>query len=289
LWLLGTLASVDGQVEESGRLLAESLDIRKTLGDRITDIVSGPIDLGMPLTWIGRIAVADAVREETLALYEVQGQPEQIALAHVRLATSKLHIGQFEAAEHHARIGLELCRKVDNQRGVGLALWLLALYSNNAGEIDRAESLLHESLAIFLMVEGAAEIGWVYSVFAIVTHRQGRPAAAKHYLFESLRIAFGVFGLTTIQIGICAYLHLLADEGQEERAVEMGALLEKHPLTRTSVGIRLIYAERLAEIRAALPANVVAEAETRGRARDFHETAAEILAELESLTLPERE
>jgi predicted ATPase len=108
LWLLGTLAILQGQVEESSRLLGESLDIRKTLGDLITDIASGPLDLGMTLTWIGRMAEADAVREEALALYEEQGQPEQIALAHVRLATSKVHTGQLEAVERHARIGLHV-------------------------------------------------------------------------------------------------------------------------------------------------------------------------------------
>ncbi len=73
LWLLGTLAILAGQVERSKRLLGESLDLREMLGDRITDIAAGPLDLGMTLTWIGRMAEADAVREETLALYRSAG------------------------------------------------------------------------------------------------------------------------------------------------------------------------------------------------------------------------
>jgi hypothetical protein len=89
------------------------------------------------------------------------------------VATSKLHIGQFDALQHHANIGLELCRKGGNQRLVGLAQWLLALLSLMFGELDQAESLLQESLAIFRKIEGAAEIGWVYGIYAEIVRRKG--------------------------------------------------------------------------------------------------------------------
>ncbi|HSG17227.1 MAG TPA: BTAD domain-containing putative transcriptional regulator [Anaerolineae bacterium] len=281
LWMLGTLAVQQNQIEASGRLLGESLDIRQTLGDRITDIAAGPLDLGMTLTWIGRMAEADAVREETLALYEEQGQPEQIALAHVRLATSKLHVGQYEASERHARIGLELCQQVSNQRGAGLAVWLLATLSLIAGEDDQTESLLKESLAIFREVEGAGEIGWLFSNFAEVARRQGRPAQAKKCLYECIRTASGAFGMITILLGSVAYMHLLADEGQPERALEIGVFLQKNPSTGKSLAVRPLYAERLAEIKAFLSPEVVAEAEAQGHKRNVQETAAEILAEFE--------
>ncbi len=283
LWLLGTLASLQGQFEESGRLLGESLDIRKTLGDRITDIETGSLDLGMTLTWIGRMAEADAVREETLALYEEQGQPEQIALAHVRLATSKLHVGQYEAAERHGRIGLELSRKVDNQRDAGLALWLLGMLSLIAEEVDQAQSLLQESLASFRKVEGAGEIGWVFGLLAEVARRQGQPVRAKKYLCEGYRTAFGMLGMVTVLVGLATYMNLLADEGRLERAVEIGVLLQKYPLTGKTFSDRPVYAARLEKIRAALPPEVADEAEARGRQRDLQETAAEILAEYEEV------
>ena len=290
LWLLGTLAILQGQVEESSRLLGESLDIRETLGDRITDIAAGPLDLGMTLTWIGRMAEADAVREEALVLYEAQGQPEQIALAHVRLATSKVHIGQLEAVERHARIGLGLCRSVGNQRGAGLALWVLAGLSLITGEIDEADLLLRESLAIFRKIGGAAEIGWVLGTHAAVVRRQGQPEVAKRYVYDALHTASGVLGLITLIFGLTVYIDLLVDEGQENRALEMGALLERYPMFGTSLGIQSFYdGPRLAAIRAALPPEVVAEAEARGRARDLQETAAEILVELEEVVKAQRQ
>ena len=97
---------------------------------------------------------AVAVREETMASYEAKGQPEQIGLAHVRLAFSLGHIGQFDSAQKHANIGLELCHTQGDQRGAGLALFILSNLAMSEGEIDRAEHLMQESVNNFRGVEG---------------------------------------------------------------------------------------------------------------------------------------
>jgi predicted ATPase/DNA-binding SARP family transcriptional activator len=281
LWLLGTLAILEGLVEESTLLLGESLDIRASMGDRITDIAAGPLDLGMTLTWIGRMADADEVRMEALALYKAVGLPERIAEAHVRLAFSKFHVGQFDAVQHHATIGLELNRKVGNQRLVGLAQWLLAGYALVFGEIDQAESIARESLSNFQAMEGAAEIGWVLVILAEIARRKGQFTAANKYIYEALSTASGLLGMITTLLGILSYVNLLEDKGQEERALEIRALLEKHPVVRMSLSVQMLYSARLAESAATLPKEVVAKAEALGRARDLLETASEILAELE--------
>jgi DNA-binding SARP family transcriptional activator/predicted ATPase len=281
LWLLGTLAILQGQIEESSRLLGESLDLRKTLGDRITDIASGPLDLGMTLTWIGRMVEADEVREETLTLYQAQGQPEQIALAHVRLVASKFHMGQFEAMERHALIGLELCRRLGDHRGAGLALWHLGAWALFTGKNDQAESLIRESLASFRRLDGAIEISWVIAIHAELYRRQGSLAKAKKHICKALRKASGALGMITILSALGVYMNLLMDEGHTLRGVEIGAVLEKHPLTASSLGFRMIYADRLAEIKAISSAKEVKEAEARGRSRDLQDTAKEILTELD--------
>ncbi len=282
LWLLGTLAILRGKIEEASSLLGESLDIREKLGDRITDIASGPLDLGMTLTWIGRMAEANAVREETLALYEAQGQPEQIALAHVRLVASKFHIGEFDAMERHALIGLELCRKLGNQRGVGLALWHLATMALITGAFDRARSLLQESLDSFQKVNGAIEVGWVFGMFAELARRECKFVEAKRYLYNGLITASGLLGMITYLGAIGVYMNLLIDDGHLYRGVEMHALLEKHPFAAKSLGLQRLYSARLAEIKTILPPGEIAKAKASGRLRDVRETAGEILAELET-------
>lgn len=284
LWLLGTLAILQGQVEESSRLLGESLDIREKLGDRVPDIMAGPLDLGMTLTWIGRMAKADAVREEALALYTAQGTPEQIAMAHMRLSTSKIHIGDFEAAEYHARISLEMFQKTDNQRGVGLSLWLLGWVSLLDSDSDEAAKLLQESLSIFRKIEGAAEMGWVLGLLAEAVRQQGNLTAAKKYICEAFRIEAGVLGMITILECIFVYMNLLADAGEAEKVIEIGVLIEKYPVMR-SPGAQAFYVDRLSQIKEIFPHKIVEEAIVRGQARDLQETVAEILIELNEMVI----
>jgi predicted ATPase len=280
LWLLGTLAVAQGQVEESGRLLGESLDIRASLGDRITDIAVGPVDLGMTLTWIGRMAEADEVREEALALYEAQGQPEQIGLAHVALGTSKMHLGQYELAKRHGRIGLALCKKEGNFQGAGRALWLLSGLAINKGELDEAETLAQESLGYLQQVEGAAEIGWVLVLFAEIARRKNSMVEARNYLYEALTTGAGVMSLVTSLLALTVYINLIADSGEKEKAVELGALLEMQPIINSSGGIQIFYANRSEEVKKSLPPEKTAALETCGRARNLRETAAEIVDDL---------
>jgi predicted ATPase len=281
LWLLGVLAILDDQAEEASQLIGESLDLREMLGDRITDIAAGPLDLGMTLTWIGRVAEADAVREETLALYEAQGQPGQIAIAHVRLGMSKIHSGQLEEAACHSQFGLEQCRRLGDRRGIGLALFNLGSLALLERADDEAESFLKESVACFREIEGAFEVGWPLGSYAEALRRLGRPSEAKRNIHQAFGTASGVFGMVTNLLGLLVYLNLLADEDQYARAVEIGALLEKLPFVRASIATRAIYKTRLEAIKATLPPEVVAEAEGLGRERDLQGTAAEVLAELE--------
>jgi len=136
-------------------------------------------------------------------------------------------------------------------------------------------------VACFSEVEGAVESGWTYALLANVARLQGHSDLAKSYLCQNLRTTSIVFGHVTLLFCLMVYVHLVADEGQLERAVELNALLEKYPLIQTSSGIRGIYAWDWTETKTMLSPEVAAEAEARGRARDLQETAAEILAELE--------
>jgi hypothetical protein len=64
--------------------------------------------------------------------------------------------------------------------------------------------------------------------------------------------------------------------------MEMGALMENVVTFRGSQAyVSLTNTIGLGAIKAALPREIVVEAEARGRARGVEETAAEILAELE--------
>jgi hypothetical protein len=69
----------------------------------------------------------------------------------------------------------------------------------------------------------------------------------------------------------------------KERAVELYALAESQPFVANSQLFEDIAGKHVAATAATLPADVVEAAQTRGRARDWWETAEELLAELRAL------
>jgi hypothetical protein len=64
--------------------------------------------------------------------------------------------------------------------------------------------------------------------------------------------------------------------------VELYALASRYPVTANSRWTEHTYGRRIAAIAAALPPEVVAAAQERGRTRDLDTTVTELLTELES-------
>ena len=73
---------------------------------------------------------------------------------------------------------------------------------------------------------------------------------------------------------------VLADSGEVERAVELYALAESHPLVAKSQLFDEIAGRPIKAAGAALPPDVVEVAQARGRALDWWDTATELLDEL---------
>ena len=73
---------------------------------------------------------------------------------------------------------------------------------------------------------------------------------------------------------------LLVENGRLERAVEVYALASRYPFVANSRWFEDVAGRHIATVAAALPPDVVAAAQERGRARDMDATVAELLAEL---------
>ena len=75
---------------------------------------------------------------------------------------------------------------------------------------------------------------------------------------------------------------LLADSGAPERSAELDALIEGAHNMGENLWSRDVARRELAAIVAALPPDIAAAAQARGRARDLWATARELLAEVEA-------
>jgi hypothetical protein len=70
-------------------------------------------------------------------------------------------------------------------------------------------------------------------------------------------------------------------ESAKVRAVELYALLSRHPHVANSRWYEDVVGKQITAIAKTLPADVVAAAQERGKTRDLWETAEELLEELE--------
>jgi len=281
LWMLGTNAIISDEVEESVKLINESLEIRQSMGDRLIDIASGPVDLGMTLTWIGRMEEAKEVRQETLAIYQDLGNIEEVALAHVYLGNSLAHLGEYSALLENVNIGLTLGRKSGNQRAIGLALLMLSSKPFFNQSYDETNQLLHESIASLKKVSGAGELGWVLSMLAYTEHRLGEYKKSLEHLREAFILGRGILATITAWIAIPVYAVMQADSGEFEQAIELYEFMSRYPFISRSHLIKDLFKPTISLAESMLPREKLIEAQTRCQARNLKDTIVEIIAELE--------
>lgn len=280
LWLLGILAIMRDELGEAERLISEGLRIRKRLGERVADIPGHLMDIGMALTWIGKVAEAVEVREEALAIFEERGTPHQIAAAHVRLATALMHFGDFSQAAIHAQKGSRMAREIGDLRSVGIAMMDLTVAELDKGDGEGSYARCQEGVAALRDVPGSAELGWLLGLAAIHECWRGKYEDAKGTILEALELGEGMLGSISVMIALYALGLLFAHEGRSERAIELIALAERYPIMAQSHATQDFVGPDVREIEAGVPADVRARAKARGRALDLMETRAELIAEL---------
>jgi hypothetical protein len=80
--------------------------------------------------------------------------------------------------------------------------------------------------------------------------------------------------------GLVAAARLLADEGENERAVELYALASRYPFVANSRWFEDVAGVQITALAATLPEAVITAARRRGRERELDATVRELLSEL---------
>jgi tetratricopeptide (TPR) repeat protein len=156
-------------------------------------------------------------------------------------------------------------------------LGLLALAEDRYVE---AQQHLQESVAVFRDSGQQSDVGWPLAALGGAESRLGQLDQAQAHLCEALQGAAEVKSALNIRIVLpCAAL-LLAGLGQAEQAVEVYALALRFPFVANSHMCQDGVGKHIAAAAAALPPDVVAAAQERGRARDLWATVEELLVEL---------
>jgi tetratricopeptide (TPR) repeat protein len=151
------------------------------------------------------------------------------------------------------------------------------------GAYDEAQESLRKSVAVFRETQRREDMGLALAVLACAARGLGQLPRARQSLHEALQIGFAIHGFRPCLYALCALSLVLADEGATEQAVELYALVSRHPHVANSCWFEDVAGVHIATAATALPPDAVATAQERGRARDLWATAEELLAELEEL------
>ncbi len=99
-------------------------------------------------------------------------------------------------------------------------------------------------------------------------------------LREVLQAAVSQHDYLSVLLAMPAIALMLAEQGHSERAVELYALVWQHPVIASAQSFATTFGQPLDAVAAALPPDIAAAAQERGRAMDLWEAAAALEAEI---------
>jgi tetratricopeptide (TPR) repeat protein len=277
-WWLSLIALSLGDPGRAEQLARESLVIREELGGRSSTV---RWMLANALHLSGRYDEAHSLMEEAMAIATDLGDRVQ-SRVYIPEYQSYLEMdrGLYEQARALAEKALEVAREMRSWRDIGFTLCILGSIALAEGAHTEAQRLLQESIAAYREIKKRDELGWALACAGVAARCTGHPALARRYLCKALRIGCetGTFRPRITPVPAMALLFL--DDGEIERAVELYALASRYPYVACSHWLEDVAGKHIAAMAAGLPADVVAAAQDRGRARDMDATVKELLVEL---------
>jgi tetratricopeptide (TPR) repeat protein len=237
--------------------------------------------LSLAQFFAGRFAEARATAAVSIASFFDLGQRREAAYSMVILGQCHQHLGDYQAARVSAREGLEVAESVGFPRGAGIGLGLLGAVALAEANYDEACTRCEESLAVWQQSSGhPSEFEGELACLALAAVGMRRRAEAREHLRDQLAWAQESQMLMPALFGLVAAARLLADEGENEHALEIYSLAARYPFVANSRWFEGVAGNNVRAAATTLPEAVVTAAKERGQARDLHATVADLLAEL---------
>jgi tetratricopeptide (TPR) repeat protein len=272
-----------GQVDEAEELVRRSYALHEDLGDS-ANRVFGLGELGIILMWAGKYDEACGSLRQCLELYQDLGNRTMSVYAQGWLAVAYLGTGQYAAARTLSQQATVQAREL---RGATSGLALMLHYAGwvalTLGSYREAAALLEESVALHRQTGSAGHLGWPLAQLAYTHWLLGKTPQAQTELREVIDASVRQHAFTPLLLALPPIALLLAEQGRQERAIELYALAWCHPLIANAQCFIDSFGQQLDTVVAALPPAQAAAAQARGRLLDLWETAAALPAELKAL------
>jgi predicted ATPase/DNA-binding SARP family transcriptional activator len=277
---LSFMATYRGQVGETARFARESADIYRAIGAQA--------ELGYSQTLLaGSFMLRGQFSEARPHVLESVQTFDEIGLRHAHSAMPRLWLamiewfsGDYEQARQRAEFTLAMARETDWKRGIAYCHLILGCITLAEGAPGQALELLEESAAAGQAIKEIDDYAQTLACMGYAECALGRPAQAREHLLEALRLGKELGIMVPLAIALPGIALLWSSSGRAERAVELYALAASIPLIGNSAWFEDVAGRHIRTAAAGLPADAVAAARARGRARDMKATVAELVIEL---------
>ncbi|HEY5005758.1 MAG TPA: tetratricopeptide repeat protein, partial [Ktedonobacteraceae bacterium] len=182
---MGTLAGLQGDLEQAERLCQESLAASRQLGD-MHSIITALWMLGYVAREKSNYVVAWTLAQESLQLARNAENMPGINYSLETLAVVALDQGNYQEARTLIEESLEICRQVGDIWETARSLWLLALALLFQGDIAQACTLLEESLVLSREINDKRSIAYALVMLGYVAYFQGQQGRMYTLMEEAL-------------------------------------------------------------------------------------------------------
>jgi predicted ATPase/class 3 adenylate cyclase len=267
-----------GEYAEAKQSFQESLTLFRQVGD-LEGIQASLHGLGYICWILGEYERGRELHLEMLRLCQETGSQGGIARALGDLGIDAYGLQQYEKAQELFEQSLAIYRDIGNAMGMYDELGDLAEAANALGDYTQAEQYVREARRVLPEGELAFGLGsWEYRILGNAACGLGNYADARRHLHRSLELAVAAQQPSRQPLTLVGVARVLAKEGEEERALELLALVMNHRFSWQMAKDQA--APLIAELEAELSPEAVAAARDRGQDRDLDATVAELLAEL---------
>jgi predicted ATPase/transcriptional regulator with XRE-family HTH domain len=269
-----------GQVEEAEELARRSYALYAGFGDP-ANRAFGLGELSVMLMYAGKYAEAHGLLQDSLALYQNLGNRAMSAYVQGWVAVTCMAAGRYQAARELSRQGAAQTRELRGaDTGLAFVLYYAGWVESMLGAYQDAEVLLQESVMLHRRAGSAGQLSWPLAQLAYTHWRLGDPQQAQAELLEVIRTATRQHAFLPLLLALPVIALMLAEQGHTQRAVELYALVWRHPVIANAQNFVDSFGQSLDAVAATLPPEVEAIAQARGQTLDLWETAAALEVEL---------
>jgi predicted ATPase/DNA-binding XRE family transcriptional regulator len=272
-----------GQVDEAEALARRSYTLHEQLGDA-ADRAFGLGELAIILMYGGKYDEAYSVLGQSLELYLDLGNRAMSVYAQGWLAVACLGTGQYEAARTFSQQATAQARELPGATsGLAFMLHYAGWVALALGAYREAEALLEESVALHRQAGSTGHLGWPLAQLGYTHWLLGELGRAQAELLGLIETSARQHALLPLLLALPPIALILAEQGHNERAVELYSLAWRYPFLANAQGFIDSFGQRLDKVVATLSPALAAAAQGRGRTLDLWETAAVLGAELRAL------